>query len=377
MLILGIETSCDETAAAVLKDTAVLSNVVASQVKLHAKTFGVVPEVAARAHTEKIMPVIEKALKDAKVSQKEIDVISVTAGPGLVPALIIGVTAAKTLSFLLKKPLVAANHLEGHILASLEMSELSLPCHSEESRNTAGRRRIPTQNIIDSGILCFAQDDRKKTLAWDKKRFPMVALIVSGGHTQLVLVKDYLKYELIGETRDDAAGEAFDKVAKLLGLGYPGGPIISQLAEKGDPTLYSLPRPMIKHKSFDFSFSGLKTAVLYLYRKGKIKKKDIPDLCASFQEAVVNVLVDKTIRAARAKSAQGIILAGGVSANKRLREKMEKAIKKELGDFPLFVAPPALCTDNAVMTGLCGYYHARAKDFASWRTLEPNPNMEL
>jgi len=265
MIILGIETSCDETAAAIVQNKSerfeILSSVVSSQVDIHAKTGGIVPEVAAREHIKNILPIIDQALKKASMDYHKIDAIAVTAGPGLITSLLVGAETAKVLSYTWNKPLTAINHLAAHIYA----------------------------NFISA--------------SWRTKiQFPLLALVVSGGHTELVLMKKHLDYQVIGQTRDDAAGEAFDKVAKLLNLGYPGGPIISKLAKDGDRKAVDLPRPMIKENNFDFSFAGLKTAALYKIQSGKYNLKDkktIADFCASFEQAAIDVLVEKTIKAAK------------------------------------------------------------------------------
>jgi len=329
MKILGIETSCDETAVAVLEVRAdkieVLTNTISSQVKLHAKYGGVVPNLAAREHVKNIEHVFKLALKKAKIKdfEKEIDLIAVTRGPGLGPALLVGITFAKTLAWKYKKPLVGVNHLEGHVYSNwLKPVE------------------------IKSAII--------------NSQFPILNLIVSGGHTELVLMNGYGKYELLGETVDDAIGEAFDKVARLLGLGYPGGPIISKLAESGNPDRYPLPSPMIKSKDFNFSYSGLKTAVLYLLRDLKLKKIDSQtkaDIASSFQKSACEVLLRKTIKAAQTYKVKSIHLSGGVSANKYLRENLQRKTK-ELG---LSYSQPEFeyTGDNAAMIALAGYFVTR------------------
>ncbi|MHB8092208.1 MAG: tRNA (adenosine(37)-N6)-threonylcarbamoyltransferase complex transferase subunit TsaD [Syntrophales bacterium] len=309
MLVLGIESSCDETAAAVVKDgSAMLSNVIASQVKVHERYGGVVPEIASRKHIEAIAPVIMQSLEDAAVTIDEIDAIAVTKGPGLVGSLLIGLSTAKALAFGLGLPLVGVNHLEGHIAA------------------------------------IFLTDN--------PPAFPFVALAVSGGHTSLYLVKGFRDFTLLGQTRDDAAGEAFDKAANLLGIGYPGGVEIDRLAKKGNPLAFNFPRAM--RDSLDFSFSGLKTALLT-----KIKKRDfpitpeeIPDFAASFQEAICDVLTEKTIRAARLVSTKRIVVCGGVAANSRLREKMYG--EAQAAGIDVFIPPAILCTDNAAMIAVVG-----------------------
>src|SRR3989344_3637822 len=317
MKILGIETSCDETAVAVIeiknKKVRVLSNTISSQVKLHAKYGGVVPNLAAREHVKNIGHVFRLAMKEANLPRAalgklaDIDLIAVTRGPGLGPALLVGITFAKTLAWKYKKPLVGVNHLEGHIFSNF-LKEVG---ENSKSNPPTGER--------------------------NPELFPILNLVVSGGHTELVLmsakggsasgVKNYRKYKIIGETLDDAIGEAFDKVARLLGLGYPGGPIISKLAEKGNPNRYPLPSPMIHSKDFNFSYSGLKTAVLYLIRdlknspsnsSGQISAQQKFDIAASFQKAAIDVLIKKTVKAAEEYKVKSIFLSGGVSANKLL-----------------------------------------------------------
>lgn len=311
--ILGIETSCDETAAAVIENgRLLLSSVVASQVDLHAKYGGVFPEVASRQHIRTIYAVIEQALQQAHLSLKEIDAIAVTRGPGLPGSLVVGLNAAKGLALGAEKALVGVNHLEGHIYSAW----------------------VSAENGSEG------------------PQFPLLALIVSGGHTELVLMRKHLSYERLGATLDDAAGEAFDKVARLLGLGYPGGPAIQKAAEKGNAYTYDFPRAWLEG-SRDFSFSGLKTAVLRQVRKLEDLSLDLPvaDLAASFQQAVVDVLVEKTIKAAQAFGAREILVAGGVSANKALREAVTTRAA-----CPVHIPPLELCTDNAAMIAAAGYY---------------------
>ncbi len=336
MKILGIESSCDETAAALLEVKrgrfVLRSNVVASQVKIHAKTGGVVPEGAARNHILKIVPVIEKALGGVKP-----DVIAVTAGPGLVTSLLVGVETARTLAYLWKKPLVSVNHIEGHIIANwMEHSDIA---------------------------------------------FPALALVVSGGHTELNHMKSHGKYRLLGATRDDAAGEAFDKAAKIMGLGYPGGPEISRWAQKGRPGVFHLPRPMIDSGDDAFSFSGLKTAVLYLVermkKEKKFTKKAIADICAEFESAVTDVLVAKTIRAAGRERVRSIVLGGGVVANRQLRAALGEAVTRTLPGVSYYYPSLGYCTDNAVMIALAGYFRAEKKLFTPWEKLSADPNWTL
>lgn len=322
MLVLAIETSCDETSAAVVKDgKEILSNVVASQVEFHRKYGGIVPEVASRKHIEVIAAVVKQALDDAKIPLKKIDAVAATYGPGLVGSLIVGLNYAKAIAYALNKPFIAVNHIEGHIYA----------------------------NFLESS----------NALRVTRVSFPFLCLVVSGGHTQLILVKDHGVYESLGRTRDDAAGEAFDKVARFLGIGYPGGPIIDEMSKKGNPKAIDFPRSMLDG-GYDFSFSGLKTAVVNYVRKaggtenlfsGGTRRAD---LVASFQQAVVDVLVEKTIRAAEKKKLKWIALAGGVSANSRLREDLKTRTEKE--GFKISIPPINLCTDNAAMIGSAGYY---------------------
>lgn len=345
MKILGIESSCDETAAAVIEKKQsnfnILSNVISSQVKVHAKYGGIVPEVAARLHVENILPIIDLALKESKTKIKDIDYISVCSGPGLVSSLMVGVEAAKSLALVHKKKLIKVNHIEGHILSVL-------------SKNM-------------------------------KLNFPILALIVSGGHTQLILIKDYLKYKIIGGTRDDAVGEAFDKVAKILDLGYPGGPVISKLADEVQDNVYNikLPRPMIDKHNLEMSFSGLKTACLYTFNelKEKFPKRKWPQIkkefAKEFQEAVVDVLVAKTIKAAKKYQAQTIILGGGVSANKQLREGLAESIKRNLDKVKFYCPDMTLTGDNAAMIAMAGYYHQKVNDFVEPFNLKADPNWEL
>jgi len=336
MKILAIETSCDETSAAVVVDgREVLSNIVASQVEFHKKYGGIVPEIASRKHIEVINPIIEEALEKAKTKFKDLDAVAVTHGPGLVGSLLTGICAAKAISYSLKIPLIGVNHLEAHIYANFLSSPPSVPL-------SIGDGEGETRAKAREGV-----------------RFPFITLIVSGGHTMLVLVKDHGKYELLGRTRDDAAGEAFDKVARFLKLGYPGGPIIDKLAKEGDPQAIKFTRPMLS-QGYDFSFSGIKTAVVnYVTRDAECAVKDI---VASFQQAVVDVLVEKTIRAAKAYKCKTIALAGGVSANSQLRNDLEKRCKAE--KIKEHIPPLRLCTDNAAMVGCAGYYHLKKKNIS-------------
>jgi N6-L-threonylcarbamoyladenine synthase len=350
MIILGLETSCDETAASILEvengRVTMLSDIVSSQIALHRQWGGVVPNLAAREHLKNILPVINEAMEKAKKKPTDLDLLAVTNGPGLIPALLIGTTTAKTLSYLWKKPLIGIHHIEGHIYA----------------------------NFISAKI--------------DKLKFPILALVVSGGHTQLVLMKKHLSYEIIGETVDDAVGEAFDKVARILNLGYPGGPAVAKLADSytGERKFkITLPRPMLKSTNFNFSFSGLKTAVLYATKKNPEKLKDlnyISEMCHEFQTAVTDVLVAKTIRAAKKYGPKTILLAGGVSANKYLRGKLETNVKENLENTACFVPDLAYSMDNAAMIAVAGYYRWKnLKDKKTlektWENMETSANLKL
>ncbi len=312
MIVLGIETSCDETAASVVEDGKILSNIVASQIEIHKPYGGVVPELASRHHIRNIVPVVDTALEKSERDISQVDGIAVTNGPGLIGSLLVGLSFAKGVAASYGKKIVGINHLEAHFTIAFALYEIPLPA---------------------------------------------IALVVSGGHTNLYLVRGKLNYKKLGETRDDAAGEAFDKVAKLLGLGYPGGVVIDKLARKGDPDRFHFPRGMMRSGDYDFSFSGLKTAVAVHVKKKGIRGK-IEDLVASFQEAVVDVLVFKTISAAEDYGARSIIVAGGVAANSRLREKMKsEAERKKLS---IFFPPMEYCTDNGAMVAYTGYLYFTA-----------------
>lgn len=340
MKILGIETSCDETAAAIVEDKggkfSIRSNLIASQAAIHAGTGGVVPERASREHVKNILPIIDGAFRRSRLTPSTIDAIAVTGGPGLITSLLVGIEAAKTLSYVWQKPLIVMNHLAGHLYA----------------------------NFLEHSRVAF----------------PLLALIVSGGHTELVYMPRHRDYQLLGQTRDDAAGEAFDKVAKLLNLGYPGGPAISKLARQSDRRAFRLPRPMIHARNFDFSFSGLKTAVLYETMKTPKrfrKKKTLRDLCASFEQAVVDVLVEKTVRAVTKYKVKSVLLAGGVAANETLRTELRERLAS-LPSRPAFFFPSSLlCTDNAAMIAGGAIFAARQEDFTPWENVEVRPNWNL
>lgn len=333
IFILAIESSCDETAAAVVKNgREVLSNIISSQAALHALYGGVVPEIASRKHIEKINQVIEAALSEAGMDLKDMDAIGVAYGPGLVGALLVGVAEAKAIAYAAQLPLVGVHHIEGHVSANyIENKELDPP---------------------------------------------FLSLIVSGGHTHLVLVKDYGEYEVIGRTHDDAAGEAYDKVARAIGLGYPGGPKIDALAKEGNPESIRFPHANIEGAPYDFSFSGLKSAVLNYLNICEMKEEQVnkADVAAAFQKAVVDVLVEKTMAAAAAFHMKRVAIAGGVASNSALREEMEKACKKRKLEF--FRPSPIFCTDNAAMIGAAAYYEFQ-KGRRSGLDLNAVPNLKI
>ena len=333
MNILAIESSCDETAAAVVQDgRKVLSNIISSQIEIHKLYGGVVPEIASRKHIEKVIQVVDEALKEASLTMDEIDAVAVTYGPGLVGALLVGVSAAKSIAFAHNKPLIGVHHIEGHISANyIENEELEPP------------------------FLC---------------------LVVSGGHTNLVIVKDYGEYEVLGKTRDDAAGEAFDKVARAIGLGYPGGPKIQKISEEGNKAAIAFPRAKVADSPFDFSFSGLKSSVLNYINSCEMKGEEInkADIAASFQEAVVDVLVSHTIEGAKQLGFKKIAMAGGVASNIALREEMKEACERR--GFKFYHPSPILCTDNAAMIGAAAYYDYK-KGLISDLTLNAVPSLKL
>ena len=313
MIVMGIETSCDETSVALLRNgREVLANVISSQIDIHKKYGGVVPEVASRKHLENMNHIIKAALLEANLKFQDIDLIAVTKGPGLVGALLVGVSAAKALAYGLDIPLIGVNHMEGHICANY-----------------------------------ISHKDLKP---------PFISLVVSGGHSYLIHVKEYTEYELIGTTRDDAAGESFDKVARSLGLGYPGGPLIDALAKKGNPKAFDFPRVMLEENSYDFSFSGLKTAVLNTLNGLRQKNLNIcvEDVVASFQEAVLDVLVEKSFRLLKEREQKILVISGGVSANDGLRKRMEERGAKE--DVRIYYPEKILSTDNAAMIASAGYF---------------------
>jgi N6-L-threonylcarbamoyladenine synthase len=350
MIILGIESSCDDTSVALVdsseKGHFVISEKTASQIEIHKKYGGVVPEIAGRMHAEKIVPLIEEVLKD----QPKPDAIAVTAGPGLITGLLVGTEAARTLSYTKQIPLIAVNHIDGHIHSPLIKSD--------------------EPDYI----------------------FPALALVVSGGHTELVLAKNHGEYQILGKTVDDAAGECFDKVAKLLELPYPGGPQISKLAQDGDKNAIDFPRPMLDSGDYRFSFAGLKTSALYWLRDNKLstenisisnlvdafrrqRKTNVNDFCASIEEAIVDVLVKKTIRAAEEFKPRTVLLVGGVSANKKLRERLSTEVGKMGMNFR--VALQEYCMDNAAMIAVAAYFKAQKNQYTDWHELKSDPNWRI
>ena len=353
MLILGIETSCDDTGVALLRvkerRLKILSNLVSSQIKFHRKYGGVVPEIAARKHLAQIIPLIEESLRKGKKKMEDIDLIAVTQGPGLLPSLLIGVETAKMISFFWQKPLLGINHLEGHLF-SFQLNFKMIK----------------------------------------KISFPSLCLIVSGGHTEFILLKSYREARVIGRTLDDAAGEAFDKGAKMLGLSYPGGPLIEKLAKKGNPFAYHFPRPMINSKNLNFSFAGLKTALLY-FLKDKSKdflQKERKNICASFQEAILDVLVEKSIQAIKIYRVKNFILGGGVTANLFFRQKLKKRIKEENPSSKLFFPLKRYSQDNGAIIALAAYFKLKYQSFSSkkifleklkdgWRKIKAKPDLEI
>lgn len=330
MIVLGIETSCDETSVAILSDGKILSNVVSSQIDIHKKFGGVVPEIAARHHLSNLPIVFKNAIDMANISIDQIDLISVTYGPGLIGALLVGISFAKGLSLRLGKPLIGVNHIVGHVFANY--------------------------------------------ITYPHLKPPYIVLMVSGGHTEILLVKQDDEIEVLGKTVDDAAGEAFDKVARILGLGYPGGPEIDKLSKNGDENKFNFPRPMMDSKNYNFSFSGLKTAVLYTVQK--FDKYNIPkeDIAASFQKAVVDILLKKTFKAAKDLNVNTIVLAGGVAANSYLRKKAQELSEKQ--NIKVLIPPLEFCTDNAAMIAMAGYKLYK-KGISSDSTLEAVPNLKI
>ena len=341
-IILGIETSCDETSAAILSGNSVLSNIIAAQ-EVHKNFGGVVPELASREHQKNIIPVVSEAISKAGISKEEIDAVAFTRGPGLPGSLMVGVSFAKSFALALDVPLIEVNHMQAHVLA----------------------------HFIQENAVSHL------TSQISYPKFPFLCLTVSGGHTQIVLVKDYLEMKVIGETLDDAAGEAFDKAAKIMGLPYPGGPLIDKSARDGNPKKFSFPEPQID--GLNFSFSGLKTSFLYFIRKqteidSDFIEKNKNDLCASLQHTIVNILLKKLMKASEQTGIREIAIAGGVSANSGLRNEMNVLSKKM--DWNIYIPPFEYCTDNAAMIAMAGYYKFLKKDFAE-QTAAPLTRMEF
>ncbi len=352
---MAIETSCDETSLAVLElsrgKLTLRASTIASQTELHARWGGVVPELAARQHAEQIIPLLDQTLEAAKVRPRNLNLIAVTQGPGLITALQVGVETARSLAYAWGKPLIGVNHIAGHLVSPF-LATGSWP------------------------------------LATSKKTWPAVALVVSGGHTELYLMKSLHQWKLLGKTLDDAAGEAFDKVAKMLGLPYPGGPAVAKLAKNGSRTAYNFPRPMLNRQNYNFSFAGLKTAVLYTIQKSKIKnQKYKSDICASFQQAAIDVLVEKTLRAAQEYGAHSVLVVGGVAANQALRHQLTIAAKRLHPIHPAQRGPSTLYPDlkftgdNAAMIALAGALQAKTQGLSQyrmgWKTVNANANWEL
>lgn len=337
MLILGIESSCDETGAAIIKGdhkskkVKLLSNSLATSLNIHAKTGGIIPENAAREQIKFIIPVIKDALKKAKIEIKDVDKIAVTSGPGLIGSLLVGVETAKTLSYVYSKPLIPTNHLLGHLYA----------------------------NFIDENQ--------------EEIEFPSIALIVSGGHTDLVLIKNHMDFVWLGGTRDDAAGEALDKIGRLLKLPYPGGPHIEKAALNSKNSKYKFPSPLINSKDFDFSFSGLKTAVLREVSNKKLNNQQVSDISFAVQKSIVDVLIKKTIIAANLFKAKSILLGGGVAANQTLRDQLANSINEnDLSNIKLFIPSKILCTDNGAMIAAAAYFNDYSTSFEK---VDANPNL--
>ncbi|MBI4097770.1 MAG: tRNA (adenosine(37)-N6)-threonylcarbamoyltransferase complex transferase subunit TsaD [Candidatus Levybacteria bacterium] len=394
MLILGIETSCDETGVAIVegnkksKKVKLLSNALASSLPLHSKSGGIIPESAAREQIKFIIPTLKQALSDADVSMKHIDAFAVTFGPGLIGSLLIGVETVKTLSYIYKKPLIPTNHLLGHIYANfIEQQAESRGVVREEGIPTA-RRRV---TIVDE----HWREGERATGPRANIDFPAIGLIVSGGHTDLILMEKHGRLKWLGGTRDDAAGECFDKCARLLGYNYPGGPRIAELAKSGDPTAFSFPRPMLRSHDFEFSFSGLKTAFLnetkqrfpilrtgdkkigwdQIALKEQLKNPHIRtlyDLCASLQQAIIDVLIKKTMKAAEKYSARSILLGGGVAANQKLRDELQSSIINHKSSIRFFAPAKNLCTDNGAMIAAAAFYNYQP---TGWQKVDANPSL--
>ena len=401
MYILGIETSCDDTAAAVIKAEgglkrphfSVLSNVSYSQVAIHKKFGGIVPNLASRAHLEKIAPTVKAALLMSDINSDEIDLIAVTRGPGLLPSLLVGVNFARALAYKCQKPIIGINHIEGHIYSNWLKESRSSFQSGLRARSGHG---VPRSGTSEGESLSATRwGAREKRERMSKILFPALILIISGGHTELILMKDYGKYKIIGETLDDAAGECFDKTARILGLGFPGGPAIAvEAAEfkiKNLKFKISLPRPMINSEDYNFSFSGLKTAVLYLHNdltaQNLSREVMRPAIAAEVQQAIIDVLISKTLKVVKNYNPKSVMIAGGVSANKKLREEMSKKIAPYKISF--FAPELSYTTDNASMIAAAGYfsaiggsasggnYSAKKPKPDSWKKMEANANLKL
>lgn len=395
MRILGIESSCDETAAAIVEDgIRLLSNVVNSQVDIHAEYGGVVPEVAARSHIEVINPVIRQAMSQANVTWDDIDAIAVAYAPGLVGSLLVGVLAARMLAELHDKPLYPVHHVEGHIYANFITEQAGLapksssadvssePSSGTQPENPSSRREVRSEEIIGRN---GDRSTNQLVLPSRQPTFPMLALAVSGLHSQLMMFEDHGRYRLLGETLDDAVGEAFDKVARMLGLPYPGGPAIAEIALKGDPLRYALPKAKLK-SPYDFSFSGLKTAVLRAIQRevgvdhtfpshelpARLNDVQRADFAASFQYTAVKTLVDATVAAADEHAPASVVIAGGAAANQELRRQLSERLP-----LPIEYAPMSLCTDNAAMIATLGYYRSQAVDPTAVDDVKVFPSLSM
>lgn len=389
MKILGIESSCDETAAAVVEDGhRLLSNVVNSQIDIHAVYGGVVPEVAARSHIEVINPVINQALSDANLTWDDIDAIAVTYAPGLIGSLLVGTLAARTLALLKNKPLYPIHHVEAHVYANFITKTGQSEADARLSKHLQPKTDKAPMPLPSPGAKPFAQTRSQLSdlvLPSKQPSFPMLALIVSGGHSQLALFKDHGDYTLLGQTQDDAVGEAFDKVAKILGLPYPGGPSIAKAAVNGDPKRYKLPKAKLQNP-YDFSFSGLKTAVLRAVQHevgvdftfpshelaARLNDVQRADFAASFQHIAIETLVDKTEKAFNDYSPASVVIAGGVAASQELRTQLSARLP-----LPIEYAPMSLCTDNAAMIATLGYYYANKMPATSPYDLEVIPSLSM
>lgn len=383
MKILGIESSCDETAASVVEDgTRLLSNVVNSQIDIHAAYGGVVPEIAARSHIEAINPAIEQALAEANCTWDDIDAIAVTYAPGLIGSLLVGTLAARTLAILKNKPLYPIHHVEAHVYANFITKQgLNESLGAPSKEISAARGSIePRREAVSAGSAT-----KRLTLPSKQPSFPMLALIVSGGHSQLVLFRNHGDYELLGQTQDDAVGEAFDKVAKIVGLPYPGGPSIATAALEGNDHAHTFPKAKLQ-SPYDFSFSGLKTAVLRAVQREVGKDISFPshelpglltasqrnDFAASFQRTAVETLVDKTVKAFEDYSPASVVIAGGVAANQELRRQLSDRLP-----IPIEYAPMQLCTDNGAMIATLGYYYAQTMEPCDPYALEVMPSISM